>query len=283
MRRNVSGQFVGCQLISKTDGSAVTTGTTTVYVTGDAGTQAAGSVGSGACTHEGNGYWTYAPAQAETNYTQVAFTFVNTSACNVTVQIYPISYDASGQMTGVTVGTNSDKTGYSLTQSFPTNFSSLAITVGGAVTAGTVSDKTGYSLTQSFPTNFSSMAITAGGAVTAGTVSDKTGYSLANGSISSLTFSAGAIDAAALAADCITSSELAATAAEEIADTILGRNVAGGANGGRMVKEALYANRNKVEVSAGTLTVYGTDDITPAFTATVVTTAGNPISSIDPA
>lgn len=78
----------------------------------------------------------------------------------------------------VTAGTVSDKTGYALTQTFPTNFSSLAITVGGAVTAGTVSDKTGYSLTQTFPTNFSSMAITAGGAVTAGTVSDKTGYAL---------------------------------------------------------------------------------------------------------
>lgn len=66
----------------------------------------------------------------------------------------------------VTVGTNNDKTGYSLTQAFPTNFSSLAITVGGAVTAGTVSDKTGYSLTQTFPTNFASLAITAGGLVT---------------------------------------------------------------------------------------------------------------------
>lgn len=56
---------------------------------------------------------------------------------------------ATGQ---VTVATNNDKTGYSLTQVFPTNFSSMAITAGGAVTAGTVSDKTGYSLsgTQTF-------------------------------------------------------------------------------------------------------------------------------------
>ena len=104
MRRNTAGQFVGCQLIAKADGTPVTTGTTTVSVTGDAGTQATGSVGAGACTHEGNGYWTYAPAQAETNYTQVAFTFVNTSAINVTVQLYPIAYDASGQMTGVVLG-----------------------------------------------------------------------------------------------------------------------------------------------------------------------------------
>lgn len=79
---------------------------------------------------------------------------------------------------GVTVTTNNDKTGYSLSQAFPTNFSSLAITGGGAVTAGTVSDKTGYSLTQAFPTNFSSLAISGSGEVTAGTVSDKTGYSL---------------------------------------------------------------------------------------------------------
>ncbi len=85
---------------------------------------------------------------------------------------------ATRTITGGTISTVSDKTGYSLTQAFPTNFSSLAITGAGAVTAGTVSDKTGYSLTQSFPANFSSLAITVGGAVTAGTVSDKTGYSL---------------------------------------------------------------------------------------------------------
>lgn len=39
MRKNVSGQAISANLLSKTDGSAVTTGTTTVYVTGDAGTQ----------------------------------------------------------------------------------------------------------------------------------------------------------------------------------------------------------------------------------------------------
>jgi hypothetical protein len=89
VRKNIASQVVGAQLNSKTDGSAVTTGTTTAYVLGDGGTQAAGSVGSGACTHEGNGFWTYVPAQAETNYDHVAFTFVNTAAVNATVQIYP--------------------------------------------------------------------------------------------------------------------------------------------------------------------------------------------------
>jgi hypothetical protein len=41
-----------------------------------------------------------------------------------------------------------DKTGFSLSQAFPANFASLAIT-DGAVTAGTVSDKAGYSLSSS--------------------------------------------------------------------------------------------------------------------------------------
>jgi hypothetical protein len=116
----------------------------------------------------------------------------------------------TGQLTvasgAVTVGTNNDKTGYSLSQSFPTNFASMAITAGGAITVGTNNDKTGYSLSQSFPTNFASMAITAGGALTVGTNNDKTGYSLA----------AGAITAAVIATDAIDGDAIAASAVSEI-------------------------------------------------------------------
>lgn len=88
MRRNIAGQAIGAQLINKTDGSAVTTGTTTVFVTGDAGTQIIGSIGSGVCTHEGNGYWTYGPATNETDFEQVSFTFVNSLAVTATIQVY---------------------------------------------------------------------------------------------------------------------------------------------------------------------------------------------------
>lgn len=70
----------------------------------------------------------------------------------------------------VTVGTVNDKTGYSLSQAFPTNFSALAIDGTGKITVGTMSDKTGYSLTQAFPSNFASMSITSGGAVSVGSV-----------------------------------------------------------------------------------------------------------------
>ena len=50
----------------------------------------------------------------------------------------------------------------------------------------------------------------------------------------------------------------------------------------RTVAQALYALRNKVEIVAGTMTVYGTDDTTSAWSAAVTTSPGNPISAIDP-
>ena len=88
MKKNVASQVIGAQMITAADGTAFT-GSVTVAVTGDGGTQATGSVGSGACTHEGSGFHTYVPAQAETNYSHVAFTFTGTGAIPVTVQVYP--------------------------------------------------------------------------------------------------------------------------------------------------------------------------------------------------
>jgi len=87
MKKNVAGQKIGAQMLTAADGTAFT-GAVTVEVTLDAGTQATGTVGSGACTHEGNGYHTYAPSQAETNGDLVAFTFHGTGAVPVTVQVY---------------------------------------------------------------------------------------------------------------------------------------------------------------------------------------------------
>jgi hypothetical protein len=90
MMKNVGGQFIGVQMTTISDGSPFT-GSVTVHVTVDAGTQATGTVGSGACTHEGNGFHTYAPSQAETNGTHVAFTFTGTGALAKTEQVYPSS------------------------------------------------------------------------------------------------------------------------------------------------------------------------------------------------
>lgn len=93
MKRDVAGQKVGAQLV--TAAGAAFTGAVTCYVTLDGGTQTQGSVGSGACAHEGNGYHTYAPAQAETNGSLLAYTFVGSGAVPVTVQVYT-NYPQSG-------------------------------------------------------------------------------------------------------------------------------------------------------------------------------------------
>ena len=111
-----------------------------------------------------------------------------------------------------------------------------------------------------------------------------TAAAIANGAIDAATFAAGAIDATAIAANAIGASELAADAAQEIADEFLNRDLAGGASGGsRGVRNALRALRNRRAIAAGTLTVYQENDSTSAWTAAVTTTAGNPVSEVDPA
>lgn len=69
---------------------------------------------------------------------------------------------------------------------------------------------------------------------------------------------------------------------ESIADTILGRNVGGGSNAGRLVKEALYALRNKSEIVGATLSVYDALDVL-SWTATVASSSSaDPVTGIDP-
>lgn len=96
MKKSVAGQKVGIQMVSATDGTDFT-GTVTVYITGDAGTQTIGSVGSGVCAHEGRGLHTYAPSQAETNFDHIAFTFQGTGALTSTLQVYP-SFPQTGDV-----------------------------------------------------------------------------------------------------------------------------------------------------------------------------------------
>lgn len=72
------------------------------------------------------------------------------------------------------------------------------------------------------------------------------------------------------------------TAAEN-ADGLLGRNIAGGSDGGRDVTSSLRRLRNKVSIAASTMTVTEEDDSTSAWTAAIVTASGDPIVSIDPA
>ncbi len=85
MIKNVAGQHpVQCQVTNASTGAPFT-GAVTVYVTGDGGTRAVGTVGAGAATHEGGGLHSYAPSQAETNYDHVSFQFEGTGAITAAV------------------------------------------------------------------------------------------------------------------------------------------------------------------------------------------------------
>jgi len=74
------------------------------------------------------------------------------------------------------------------------------------------------------------------------------------------------------------------TAAEN-ADKLLLRSIASGSDAGRLVQDALRANRNRVVVDAdaGTIIVYQEDDTTIAWQGTIATGERDPINSVDPA
>jgi len=100
MLKNTGSQTICFQAVSTTDGSAVTTGTPTVYVLGDGGTQ---SSGGGTKTHEGQGTWSYVPSAGETNYSHVVYTFVLSGAINHAINVYPSTFDYTAALTGDTI------------------------------------------------------------------------------------------------------------------------------------------------------------------------------------
>lgn len=82
-------------------------------------------------------------------------------------------------------------------------------------------------------------------------------------------------------------SALSVPTTAQIADKVLGRNLAGGSDGGRTVKDALRASRNKVAFdvpSSGQFTVYAEDDTTPAWVGTYTRSADavNALTVVDP-
>jgi hypothetical protein len=85
MLRYVANQSAPGALLLDGNGDAVTTGTTTVYVTIDNGTQ---TIGTGSVVHEGNGQWSYAPTKDETNGDLIIFLFTNPAAISVQFNVY---------------------------------------------------------------------------------------------------------------------------------------------------------------------------------------------------
>lgn len=112
---------------------------------------------------------------------------------------------------------------------------------------------------------------------------------VAAGVIAAASFAAGALDAVwSTAARTLTAFgfSVTTTAADQqaSADELLNRNIAGGGSGGaRIVRDAFRLLRNLRQIVAGILTVMQEDDATPAWTASITQTAGDPVSKIDPA
>lgn len=76
---------------------------------------------------------------------------------------------------------------------------------------------------------------------------------------------------------------LSVASREAVADSLLGRAIAGGSNAGRTVRQALRRLRNRVALAGGTATVYAEDDTTADWTATVTTGARDPVNDVNPA
>lgn len=115
-------------------------------------------------------------------------------------------------------------------------------------------------------------------------VTDLPGLSVASVSGAIGSVAAGGIVAASFAADAITAAKVAADVGTELADALLNRDMSAVSDtNARSPLNALRFLRNYWAIVTSTLTVKKEDDTTTAWTATVATTAGNPISSVDPA
>lgn len=116
---------------------------------------------------------------------------------------------------------------------------------------------------------------------------DASAISIAANAITATSIAADAITASKIATGAVDADALATDAVNEIADGVLDRNMGTGSDSGsptvRTVRQALRACRNRVNIAAGTATIYKEDDSTASWTAAVTTTAGNPISQVDPA
>ena len=110
----------------------------------------------------------------------------------------------------VTVGTNNDKTGYSLTAGTGLGNQTANITGSLSGSVGSVTGSVGSISGVTFPTHFNDLDIAANGHVSAVV------QSIANNSITASSIQGGAITAAKFAADAITASALAADAVTEI-------------------------------------------------------------------
>lgn len=246
----------------------------------------AAGAGGGTTAYE-EGIVHYVPTQAETNYASFMVIAYKTGCIPVAVTIVTTASAVAGYAGLDWATINAPTTAVNLSgTNIDTDqvIASVTGNVGGNVT-GSVGSVVGAvgSVTARVTANTDQLAgqtVTAAAGVTFPT-SVASPTNITAGTITTVT---NLTNLPSIPANWLTAAGMDATASAEIADALLGRNVAGGSSSGRLVKEALYALRNKWTVSGGTYTVYATDDSTPAWTSSVTGTAGaDPLTASDPA
>ena len=97
--------------VKRLDGSAITSGTWTVYITKDGGTQ--GTI-AGSATHEGNGQWTFNLTATEMDAAVVVLTFTHTDASPFSISLVPAPFVSgtaqAGASTTITLASGASAT-----------------------------------------------------------------------------------------------------------------------------------------------------------------------------
>ena len=134
--------------------------------------------GAGTTAYSTDGVVLYTPTQAETNYTSFVLIAKKTGCIPASVTVVTTASATAGyagvdwsKVTAATTTVNLSGTTISTSQAVA-SVSGAVGSVTAAVTVGTNNDKTGYSLTQAFPSNFASLGINSSGHVSRVTLVD---------------------------------------------------------------------------------------------------------------
>jgi len=185
------------------------------------------------------------------------------SVGSVTGSVGSVTGSVGSVTAGVTVTTNNDKTGYSLTTAPLTAGQTASAVWDALLSSYTVNNSFGQRVLRS-TTSQSTCAVTGSNHIAADVHQFQPDV-----------LTAAATDTTYVAE--LTSGGTSPTAVQ-IADAVLNRNLDSSGNGTdttdeRTVRSALRAMRNKVSVGSGTMTVYKEDDVTAAWTGTLSNTA----------
>ena len=293
-RKNTSGQYIHVQGVDSTTGGIKSGVTWTVRRCID-GTFAAAT---GTATEDGStGWYKFALSQADTNGNNIAFNFTGTGAIPQTVNIVTTACDPTSTAFGLSIAKTTNITGFN-------DIAATAVVSSGAITTsgGAVSTVTAVTNAVTLPTIPADWITSSGVAASAVTeiqtgisTLDAAGVRAAVGMASAnldtqlgviATDTTTDIPAQIAALNNLSSADVTAAVptATENADALLNRDMAAVSDtNSRTPLNALRFLRNKFSSASGVLTIYGEDDSTAKWTATLTSDpTAEPVTGIDP-